>query len=401
VLLLGIETSCDDTAAAVLRDEREILSNVVASQLTHREYGGVVPELASRQHLKHLLPVMRAALDRAGVAPEQLDGIAATAGPGLLGSLLVGLCTAQAYALGLGKPFVAVHHIEGHVMANWLVEDMHFPCVVLVISGGHTQLFRMRRIGDYEELGSTRDDAAGEAFDKIGKMLGIPYPAGPVFDKLATRGDRRAVPFPRARLKDGELDFSFSGLKTAARLLLEREGFAPRTKVRPIGHNEPSSTKIATDSVGAEGNVSADGGGNVGSYGTGNVLAANPPAVRAHPDDLTPAELEALPQRAFDILASAQEAIVDMLAEKLVAAVRATGVQHAYLAGGVAANSRLRERLREGLEPLRAVLHYPPPRLCTDNAAMIACVGYFRLRAGRVSGPDTNAFARGPVESWT
>lgn len=357
MLVLGVETSCDDTAAAVLRDEREVLSNVVASQLTHREYGGVVPELASRQHLKHMLPVMRAALERAAVKPANLDGIAATVGPGLLGSLLVGLSTASAYAMGLEKPFVGVHHIEGHIMANWLVEDMRFPCVVLVISGGHTQIVRMPRIGVFEELGATRDDAAGEAFDKIGKMLGIPYPAGPLFEKLARRGDRQGVPFSRARLKEGEFDFSFSGLKTAARLVLEKEGFAPRTNVQPLQ------------------------------------------AGRA-PGERTLEELEALPQRAFDILASAQEAIVDMLAEKLVASVRATGVSDAYLAGGVAANGRLRERLGQGLLQVGAELRFPPPRLCTDNAAMIACAGAFRLRAGQTSGPETNAFPRGPLQSW-
>ncbi|UCE02620.1 MAG: tRNA (adenosine(37)-N6)-threonylcarbamoyltransferase complex transferase subunit TsaD [Candidatus Latescibacterota bacterium] len=357
MLILGIETSCDDTAAAVLRDEREVLSNVVASQLTHREYGGVVPELASRQHLKHVLPVMRAALKRAEVTPEDLDAVAATSGPGLLGSLLVGLCTAKAYALGLGKPFVGVHHIEGHIMANWLVEEMHFPNLVLVISGGHTQIIRMRRVGDFVEMGSTRDDAAGEAFDKIGKMLGIPYPAGPQFERLAKRGDAHAVPFSRARLKRGEFDFSFSGLKTAARLLLEKEGFAPDTRVAPIGRGRAP-----------------------GNRGMG--------------------ELEALPQRAFDILASAQEAIVDMLAEKLEAAVRATQVRHAYLAGGVAANGRLRERIGASLAPFGAALHSPPPSLCTDNAAMIACAGHFRLCSGVVSGPDTNAFARGPLQSW-
>jgi N6-L-threonylcarbamoyladenine synthase len=358
MLVLGIETSCDDTAAAVVRDGREILSNVVASQLTHRDYGGVVPEIASRQHLKHLLPVMHAALERAGVAPAGLDGVAATAGPGLLGSLLVGLSTAKAYAVGLGKPFIGVHHIEGHIMANWLVDEMHFPCVVLVISGGHTQLIGMRRIGHFEEMGSTRDDAAGEAFDKIGKMLGIPYPAGPTLEKLARRGDGRAVQLPRARLEPGSLDFSFSGLKTAARLVLEREGLVPRTEVRPIG------------------------------------------AATAH-EDRTPEQLDALPQRAYDVLASAQEAIVDMLVEKLDAAVARAGVEHAYLAGGVAANGRLAERCLELLRPRRVALHAPPPRLCTDNAAMIACVGHFKLAAGRVSDVALNAFPRGPLVSWS
>jgi N6-L-threonylcarbamoyladenine synthase len=357
MLVLGIETSCDDTAAAVLRGDRHVLSNVVASQLGHREFGGVVPEIASRQHLKHLLPVVRAALEQAGLRAEDLHGVAATAGPGLLGSLLVGMSAAKAFAVGLGKPFVGVHHIEGHILANWLVEDMRFPTVVLVISGGHTQLVGMQAIGRYELLGETRDDAAGEAFDKIGKMLGIPYPAGPAFEKLAQRGDASAVSLPRALLEPGSLDFSFSGLKTAARLLLEREGLGPRTGMPGIGTGAPHT-------------------------------------------DRTPAELEAMPQRAFDILASAQEAIVEPLAVKLAAASVQAGVRDVYLAGGVAANTRLRERCREVLARRGVALHFPPPRLCTDNAAMIACVGHFRLRAGRVSEVDLNAFPRGPLESW-
>jgi N6-L-threonylcarbamoyladenine synthase len=364
VLVLGIETSCDDTAAAVLRDSRHVLSNVVASQLTHREYGGVVPEIASRQHLKHVLPVLHAALGRAGVRAEELDGIAATAGPGLLGSLLVGLSTAKAFAFGLGKPFVGVHHIEGHIMANWLAEEMQFPCVVLVISGGHTQLVRMRRIGDFEEMGATRDDAAGEAFDKIGKMIGIGYPAGPVFESLAVRGDPRAVPMPRAWLEPDSLDFSFSGLKTAARRALEREGLTPKVALREIGAGAHPREGLA-------------------------------------PDELTPDELLVLPQRALDLLASVQEAIVDVLAGKLETAVRRAGVRHAYLAGGVAANTPLRVRCTQVLARAGAALHVPPPHLCTDNAAMIACAGSFRLAAGHASDVELNAFARGPLESWS
>jgi len=355
VLVLGIETSCDDTAAAVLRDDRDVLANVVASQLTHREYGGVVPEIASRQHLKHVVPVVQAALDRAGVRGSDLDGIAATAGPGLLGSLLIGLSLGKSLAFGLGKPFIGVHHIEGHIMANWLVEDMHFPNVVLVISGGHTQLVHMPRLGVFEEMGATRDDASGEAFDKIGKMIGIPYPAGPQFERLAGRGDVHAVPLPRARLEPGSLDFSFSGLKTAARLVLERDGLVPNTNVPRIG--------MATS-------------------------------------DRTPEELAQMPQRAYDVLASAQEAIVDVLSSKLDAAVGRAGVRHAYLAGGVAANGPLRARCSELLDRRSAILHVPPPRLCTDNAAMIACAGAFHLRAGRTSDAGLNAFARGPLASW-
>jgi len=363
LLVLAVETSCDDTAAAVLRDDRDLLSSVVSSQLTHREYGGVVPEIASRQHLQTILPTMEAALERASVRPMELDVVAATAGPGLLGSVLVGLSAAKAYAFGLRKPFIGVHHIEGHIMANWLVEDMIFPNLVLVISGGHTQLIHMQGIGQYTELGSTRDDAAGEAFDKIGKMLGIPYPAGPVFEKMALQGDAQAVAFTRARLKNAPFDFSFSGLKTAARLKLQEEGLVPQTHLSPLSPGSDAA--------------------RAGLYST----------------DRTPEELAALPHRAYDILASAQDAIADMLAEKCVAAVQEKGVRHLYLAGGVAANSRIRNAIQDALGK-RAALHAPPPRLCTDNAAMIACVAYFKHKAGIESSYDVNAFARGELTSW-
>ncbi len=358
LLLLAVETSCDDTAAAVLRDDRDLLSSVVASQLTHREYGGVVPEIASRAHLQTILPTLLAALEQAHVQPTDLDAVAATAGPGLLGSVLVGLSVAKAYAFGLGKPFLGVHHIEGHIMANWLVEDMIFPNVVLVISGGHTQLIHMTGIGRYEVLGSTRDDAAGEAFDKIGKMLGIPYPAGPTFEILAQRGDPAGVAFTRARLKDASLDFSFSGLKTAARLQLQKDGLVPET------HRAPLALRSGL-----------------------------------HSGDRTADELQTLPARAYDILASAQEAIADMLAEKCTAALRGRNVAHLYLAGGVAANKRIRHRIQEVIGS-RVTLHAPPPRLCTDNAAMIACVGHFKHKAGLHAGYDVNAFARGEMVSW-
>jgi len=363
VLVLAVETSCDDTAAAVLRDDRDLLSSVVSSQLTHREYGGVVPEIASRQHLQTILPTMEAALERASVRPEELDVIAATAGPGLLGSVLVGLSAAKAYAFGLGKPFVGVHHIEGHIFANWLVEDMVFPNVVLAISGGHTQLIHMQGIGQYAEIGATRDDAAGEAFDKIGKMMGIPYPAGPTFEKLALKGNPKAVGFTRARLKGAPFDFSFSGLKTAARLKLQDEGLVPETQLSPLQ-------------------------GSAGAARAG-----------LHTTDRTPEELASLPQNAYDILASAQAAIADMLAEKCAAAVREKDVQHLYLAGGVAANSCIRSTLQEALGK-RATLHAPPPRLCTDNAAMIACVAHFKHKAGVETSYDVNAFARGAIRSW-
>ncbi len=224
MIVLGIETSCDDTAVGVYCSERKVLASVLATQLEHRAFGGIVPELASRAHLKNLPPVLRVALDDAGLSPADLDAVAVTQGPGLLGSLLVGVAFARAMGEAWGKPVLGVHHIESHILANHLERDMVFPALALVVSGGHSQIILLRAPGEYELLATTRDDAAGEAFDKMAKIAGLGFPGGPVIERLAAEGDPRAYPFPIARLKDGGSDFSFSGLKTAGRLLWEEQG---------------------------------------------------------------------------------------------------------------------------------------------------------------------------------
>ncbi len=222
MIVLGIETSCDDTGLAIYSRERGLLANVTASQLVHEDYGGIVPEIASRQHMQTLLAVYEAVLERAGVAPGELDGIGVSNGPGLVGSLLVGVGFAKSLAMGLEKPVVGVHHIEAHVLSNELGgSDLECPCVVLVVSGGHTSLYRVERVGRYELVGNTRDDAAGEAFDKIAKLLGLGFPGGPLVQRAAETGDSAAIEFPRAMLDRAGFDFSFSGLKTAVRQFVE------------------------------------------------------------------------------------------------------------------------------------------------------------------------------------
>ncbi len=320
-LVLGLETSCDETAAAVVVDGRQVLANVIASQVDlHVKYGGVVPEIASRKHLENLVPTLREALERAGISLSRVDLIAATAGPGLVGTLLVGLSAAKALAWALEKPLVGVNHLQGHLYANFLTpEPPEFPLVCLTVSGGHTDLIYMRGHGDMELLGRTRDDAAGEAFDKVARLLDLPYPGGPEVEKLARQGNPRAVPIPRAWLQDS-LDFSFSGVKTAVLNL---------------------------------------------------VRGPNPP------------------DRA-DLAASFQAAVAEVLAVKAVRAARQMGVRTLLLAGGVAANGALRQAVTERAGADLRVL-YPPPVLCTDNAAMIAAAGYYAWAAGgRTDGLDLN-----------
>jgi N6-L-threonylcarbamoyladenine synthase len=339
-LYLGIETSCDDTSCAVYSGGRGVVVHRTAAQLDHARYGGVVPEIASRSHMKTLLPLYELVMEEAGVRLTDLSGIGVTNGPGLTGSLLVGLSFAKALSYGSGVPLVGIHHLEGHILANALDGGFETPAIVLVVSGGHTQLIHVERIGRYRFLGGTRDDAAGEAFDKIGKLLGLPFPGGPAVEREARDGGRDTSAFPRGLRRSGECDFSFSGLKTAVRL-----------KVESIGGLDPRTRR--------------------------------------------------------DLAASAQEAIVDSLAEKSLLAVQKlkNGPGGApgrfYLAGGVAANGRLREVMAQRLAREDVDVSWPPPEYCTDNAAMIACAACHHIRAGRRDGLDLNSFPRGELASWT
>jgi N6-L-threonylcarbamoyladenine synthase len=332
-LYLGIETSCDDTSCAVYASGRGVVVHRTAAQLDHGKYGGVVPEIASRSHMRTLLPLYETVMEAFGVPLSSLAGIGVTNGPGLTGSLLVGLSFAKALAYGSGVPLVGIHHIEGHILANALEGPLELPALVLVVSGGHTQLVAMERIGRYEVIGSTRDDAAGEAFDKIGKLLALPFPGGPSIERAARGGNAAAYDFPRGLRRSGGCDFSFSGLKTAVRLKVE-------------------------------------------SF-----------------DELTP-------RIVADVAASAQEAIVESLVEKSLFAARETRARRLYLAGGVAANRRLREVLEKRLAAPGVKVSWPRPEYCTDNAAMIACAASYHIKAGRADGLDLNSFARGNLSSW-
>jgi len=331
--ILGIETSCDDTAVAIFSSTRGLVVHKKATQLEHDIYGGVVPEIASRSHMKTLLPLFNVVMNEVGIELGNLSAVGVTHGPGLTGSLLVGLSFAKALAYSSSKQLIGIHHIEGHILANAIGEKMNFPSLSLVVSGGHTQLIYVKDIGRYEVVGSTRDDAAGEAFDKIAKLLGLPFPGGPAIEKVAKKGKRDAFDFPRALRGSGRLDFSFSGLKTAVRLKVE-------------------------------------------SF-----------------DEITP-ELQA------DIAASAQEAIVDILAEKSQKAIESFEVKHFYLAGGVAANGRLREEILKRIGSLGVDVHWPELKFCTDNAAMIACSAYYHFLYGHTHDLTLNTFPRGDIESW-
>src|SRR5512134_1059277 len=306
--VLGIESSCDDTAAAVYDSSAGLLSNVVASQVSvHEPYGGVVPELASRAHIRSIVPVVEQALAEAVAGKDEIDGIAATAGPGLIGSLLVGLCFAKSLAYAWRKPVYGADHLESHLFAIFLESRPAFPYVALLVSGGHTSLFRIEGFDSVTFLGGTRDDAAGEAFDKAAKQMGLGYPGGVAIDRLARQGEPLRFPFPRAWLSPGSSDFSFSGLKTSLRNFLES----------PVGK------------------------------------AARPE----------------------DVAASFQEAVVDVLAGKTLSAAKRERVPSVVLAGGVAANSRLRERIREEAAAAGVEVFLPSRAMCTDNAGMVAFLG--------------------------
>ncbi|HUN54953.1 MAG TPA: tRNA (adenosine(37)-N6)-threonylcarbamoyltransferase complex transferase subunit TsaD [Smithella sp.] len=332
MLVLGIESSCDETAAAVIQNGK-MLSNVIASQIAvHSPYGGVVPEIASRKHIEAINPVINQALNDAHVTLNDLEGIAVTRGPGLIGSLLIGLSAAKALAFALDIPLIGVNHLEGHIAAAFLAEKVPaVPFVALVVSGGHTSVYLATSYQEYELMGQTRDDAAGEAFDKAAKLLNLGYPGGVVIDKMAKGANPRAVAFPRA-MKDSP-DFSFSGLKTSLLTMLKKRG---------------------------------------------RDFAA-----------------EELP----DIVAGYQEAIVDVLVEKTIKAAKDNGIKRIVVCGGVAANSRLRERFAADTAARNLELFIPPVILCTDNAAMIGAIGEIMLNAGYRDSLDLNAVSRWPLTS--
>lgn len=346
--VLGIETSCDETAVAVVQDGRRVLSSVVASQMEeHARFGGVVPEVASRRHVEAINKVVRTALSDAQITTREIDLIAVTNRPGLLGALLVGVSAAKAMAMAMNVPLVGIHHIEAHLYANFLTHtDADFPAVALVVSGGHTDLFHLRGHGEYRLLGRTRDDAAGEAFDKCARLMGLSYPGGPAIQEAAASGDAKAVKLPRAYLPD-TYEFSFSGLKTAVRNVLH----GTTNKTQGVGNRD------------------------VGSSGDGDTPIASP----------TPYSLLSTPSIP-DLAASFQEAVVDVLVRKTIAAARDTGVERVFLAGGVAANARLRERMNKACDEAGLRLFYPPAALCTDNGAMIAAAGFFYYESGRGQG---------------
>jgi tRNA threonylcarbamoyl adenosine modification protein TsaD/ribosomal-protein-alanine acetyltransferase len=326
-VILAIESSCDETAAAVLRDGRDLLSSVVASQIDfHARFGGVVPEIASRKHTEAIVGVVQEALDRAGITLHDLTAIAVTYGPGLVGALVVGVSYAKGLALATGLPLVGVNHLEGHLFANVLADpSVKPPLVALLVSGGHTSLVHAPVWGEYHTLGSTLDDATGEAFDKVAKALGLGYPGGPVISRLAAEGDAAAIPFPRAMLHSADLDFSLSGLKTAVVTYIEAEHHAGR-------------------------------------------------------------EL-----RLADIAASFQAAVIDVQVSKALRAVEETGVETFLIGGGVAANPELRRALTVAMAARGVRVNVPPLDLCTDNAAMIAAAAHFRLGRGETLGPSTEA----------
>jgi N6-L-threonylcarbamoyladenine synthase len=357
MLILGVETSCDETSASVVSGDGRILSNVVSSQIElHKPYGGVVPEIASRNHLQLIEAVVADALAGARLEAQQLDGVAATYGPGLASSLLVGLTAAKGLAFALGVPFVGINHLEAHLFSPFLTEtgwQARQPFVSLIVSGGHTILAFVRDEEDYEVLGATVDDAAGEAFDKVAKLLGLGYPGGPEIDRLARRGNPCAVDFPRSMLGDAGYDFSFSGIKTAVRYLVQgaRASRAGRRQV------EGEAPEVEPGAIPAD-----------QAFQTENRVGQT----RRHPS-------------LADLCASFQEAVVDVLVAKTLRAAREKNTRCIAVSGGVACNSRLREKLAAACADNRLALRIAPPQLCTDNAAMIAALGARKLQRQRRS----------------
>ncbi len=337
--ILGIETSCDETAVAVVESGKVVRSNVIASQVEmHARYGGIVPEVASRQHILQMVPVLEQALKQADLTLREIEAVAVTHGPGLAGSLMVGVNTAEALALALGVPFIGIHHLEGHIYAAWLAyedpaREPGFPLMCLIASGGHTDLILMEGHGAYRVLGRTRDDAAGEAFDKAARVLGLGFPGGPAIQRVATAAPK-GEPLPRAWLEES-LDFSFSGVKTALLHRAQQLGIYP-----PSQDGSPSNTNVAA------------------------------------------------------LAAAFQEAVVDVLATKAVKGVRRFGVRGLVLGGGVAANTLLRQEVQRR-SPMPVLV--PKPALCTDNGAMIAVAAYFRLRQGQRHNLDLDAVPNLPL----
>ena len=327
VLILAIESSCDETAAAVVKNGREVLSNVINTQIAiHTEYGGVVPEIASRKHIENINPVIRKALEDAGVTLDDIDAIGVTYGPGLVGALLVGVAEAKAIAFAKNKPLVGVHHIEGHISANYVEnKELEPPFVALVVSGGHTHLVKVNDYGEYEIVGRTRDDAAGEAFDKVARAIGLGYPGGPKIDKLAKEGNPDAIEFPRAHVDDAPYDFSFSGIKSA-----------------------------------------------VINY-------------------INSANMQGKEINRADVAASFQKAVVDALVSRAVRLAKECGMDKLAIAGGVASNSALRAAIQEACAKNNIGFYSPSPILCTDNAAMIGAAAYYEYIKGVRHGYDLNA----------
>ena len=327
VLTLAIESSCDETSAAVLRGGRCILSNIISTQIpVHQKFGGVVPEIASRKHIVNIMPVIDEVLRTAGVSLQEIQQVAVTYGPGLVGALLVGVSAAKSLAFSLGVPLIGVNHLEGHIFANFLsAPELEPPFMALVVSGGHTSLVHVKSYNSFSLMGQTRDDAAGEAFDKVARVMGLPYPGGPQIDRLAKEGNPKAIDFPKALQEKGNYEFSFSGLKSAVLNYLNS------MKLKGIAVNQA------------------------------------------------------------DVAASFQDAVIEVLLAKAMEALEQTGLDTLVLAGGVAANSELETRLRAAAEARGVKFYYPSRILCTDNAAMIGCRGYYQGLAGRWSNLYLNA----------
>lgn len=327
VVILAVESSCDETAAAVVKNGREVLSNIISSQIElHTQYGGVVPEIASRKHIEKINQVMEEALSEAHMTLDEMDAIAVTYGPGLVGALLVGVAAAKAVAYAAGKPLIGVHHIEGHISANYIEnKELKPPFLCLVVSGGHTHLVRVEDYGVYKIVGRTRDDAAGEAFDKVARVIGLGYPGGPKIEKVSREGNADAIVFPRAKIAENPYDFSFSGVKSAVL------NFINGCKMKDI------------------------------------------PVVQA------------------DVAASFQKAVTDVLIEHAMMAVKEFQIDKFAIAGGVASNNTLRTGMQEACKKAGVEFYYPSPVFCTDNAAMIGTAAYYEYLAGRRDGWDLNA----------